>query len=592
MFKNVSGFLQQVGKSLMLPVAILPVAGILLGIGSSDFFWMPVAVSKIMQAGGSVIFSNLPLIFALGVALGFTKNDGAAALSAMVGYLVMIATLGIMSIHVLGMDPAPEARQLQNIIGLRTVDTGVFGGILLGGIAAALFNRFYRIELPSYLAFFAGKRFVPIITGFAAILLGVALSYVWPPLQAKILVFSNWAAYSNPVMAGSLYGFVERLLLPFGMHHVWNVPFFFEIGSYLDPATGTEIHGDINRFFAGDPTAGILSGGFLIKMWGLPAAAIAIWRTAKPENRARVGSIMISAALTSFLTGITEPIEFSFMFVAPGLYLLHAAITSSAFALMNIFGAHIGYTFSQGAMDFVLYYAIDTKPWLTFVLGPLYAAGYYALFRLLIPLFHLKTPGREDEDQEDHGGIAASDLARQLILAFGGKSNISDLDSCITRLRVCVADPARVDAGRLKELGAAGVVEAGNAVQAIFGTRVGNLMTAMQEYMRRSGGEAELPQSVVVAGNKDAKAVDSIAESVPEASENELEKLRFALGGKENILSAVPLAKTRLAVTLKDRNLPRPEVAGLTLFVPRQGNEIHVLVGRHPERYKNLLAGQ
>jgi PTS system glucose-specific IIC component len=590
MFKNASGFLQQVGKSLMLPVAILPVAGILLGIGSSNFFWMPVVLSKIMQAGGDVIFSNLALIFAVGVALGFTKNDGAAALSAVVGYLVMVATLGVMAIHVLGMDPGPEARQMQNIIGLPTVDTGVFGGIMVGGIAAALFNRFYRIEMPSYLAFFAGKRFVPIVTGFAAIILGVVLSYVWPPLQAKILVFSNWAAYSNPIMAGSLYGFVERLLLPFGMHHAWNVPFFFEIGSYVDPSFGRAIHGDINRFFAGDPTAGILSGGFLIKMWGLPAAAIAMWHAAKPENRMRVGSIMLSAALTSVLTGITEPIEFSFMFVAPALYLLHAGITSSAFALMNTFGAHLGYTFSQGGMDFILYYAMDTKPWLTFVFGPLYAAGYYALFRILIPLFNLKTPGREEEDHEAHSSLPASDMARQLVLAFGGKSNITNLDSCITRLRVSVADPTLANAGRLKELGAAGVVEAGNAIQAIFGTKAGNLMTTMQEYMQRSGDEAELPpRSGIPAASDAVKPEDTAAQTTPGVSESELENVRFALGGKENIITVEPLAKTRLAVTLKDRNLVRPETAGVTLFVPQAGNEIHVLVGLYPERYKALL---
>ncbi|MDR2349851.1 MAG: LptF/LptG family permease, partial [Deltaproteobacteria bacterium] len=198
-------------------------------------------------------------------------------------------------------DPDPESRQLQNIVGLMSIDTGVFGGIIVGGMGAYLFNRFYRIELPSYLAFFAGKRFVPIITGLCAIVLGVGLSYLWPPVQKLITMFSNWAAYSNPTMAGVVYGFIERLLLPFGLHHAWNVPFFFEIGSYVAPGSNVVIHGDINRFFAGDPTAGILSGGFLTKMWGLPAAAIAMWHSARPENRKRVGGIMVSAALTSVL---------------------------------------------------------------------------------------------------------------------------------------------------------------------------------------------------------------------------------------------------------------------------------------------------
>ncbi|MDL2268526.1 PTS glucose transporter subunit IIBC [Desulfosarcina sp. OttesenSCG-928-A07] len=591
MFKNAFAFLQQVGKSLMLPVAILPVAGILLGVGSSNFAWMPEVLSRVMQAGGNVIFGNLSLIFAVGVALGFTKNDGTAALSAVVGYLVMVATMSVMAIHVLGMNPNPEARELHSIIGLQSIETGVFGGIIVGGVAAAMFNRFFRIELPAYLAFFAGKRFVPIVTGLAAIILGIILSYVWPPIQSKILVFSNWAAYSNPVMAGSLYGFVERLLLPFGLHHAWNVPFFFEIGTYLDPTTGKVVHGDISRFFAGDPTAGILSGGFLTKMWGLPAAAIAMWHAARPENRTRVGGIMLSAALTSALTGITEPIEFSFMFVAPFLYLVHAVLTGAAFAIMNLLGAHIGYTFSQGGIDFILYYAIDTKPWLTFIVGPFYAAGYYALFRILIQVMGYKTPGREDAETgaaEDGGG---SDMARQLVLAFGGKGNIVNLDACITRLRVTVADPAKVDAAKIKELGAAGVVEAGSAVQAVFGTRAGNLMTDMQEYMLRSGADEDPGRSDPAPRLAEDKPMME-REAVPEASEEEVNTLRFLLGGRDNIVSAAPVAKTRLAVTLKDVSLTRPDEAvraGFSIFTPQKGSETHVIVGPHPERYNALV---
>jgi PTS system glucose-specific IIC component len=291
--------------------------------------------------------------------------------------------------------------------------------------------------------------------------------------RSVISKFSNWAAYSNPSLAGAVYGFVERLLLPFGLHHAWNVPFFFEIGSYVNPDTQNVVQGDINRFFAGDKTAGILSGGFLIKMWGLPAAALAMWRSAKPENRARVGGIMISAALTSFLTGITEPIEFSFMFVAPLLYVVHAFLTGAAFALMNYVGAHIGYSFSHGGIDLLLYWAKDTKPWMSFIFGPIYAALYYTIFRAAIYFFNLKTPGREDEtpmvtvlDTTGEFGVA-----RNLVLAFGGRSNITNLDACITRLRVSVADPAKVSSGQLKALGAAGVVEAGKAVRPSLGPK-------------------------------------------------------------------------------------------------------------------------
>ncbi|MDR2349900.1 MAG: PTS glucose transporter subunit IIBC [Deltaproteobacteria bacterium] len=591
MFKNFFTFLQQIGKSMMLPVAILPVAGILLGVGSSGFFWIPDIVSQVMKAGGSVIFDNLPLIFAIGVALGFTKNDGTAALSAVVGFLVMVITMGVIATQVLGI----EEEHLSNVLGIRSVATGVFGGIIAGGMAAALFNRFYNIRLPAYLAFFAGKRFVPIITGLAAIVLGVALSYLWPPVQNLITVFSNWAAYSNPILASAVYGFVERLLLPFGLQHAWNVPFFFEIGSYVVPNTGIVLHGDITRFFAGDPTAGILSGGFLGKMWGLPAAAIAMWQTAKPENKTYVGGIMLSAALTSFVTGITEPIEFSFMFVAPFLYLCHAFITGIAFALMNFLGAHVGYTFSQGGIDFLLYYAKDTKPWVLFIVGPLWALLYYFLFMALIKIKNYKTPGREDEAAAFEGAEAGESgtVAKKLVLAFGGKSNITNLDACITRLRVSVDKPEKVNSGLLKELGAAGVVVAGKAVQAIFGTRAGNLMNDMQDYMRTAGDEAELGEKELAAlrggDSSPAAPAEAPAEDVDEET---LNLLRSLLGGEDNIKSSEPVAMTRLALRLKDVSRIKTEDAaekGYPVFFPSKGDEIHVLVGPHPERFRALL---
>ncbi|MDR3088929.1 MAG: PTS glucose transporter subunit IIBC [Desulfobulbaceae bacterium] len=592
MFKNAFGFLQKIGKSLMLPVAILPVAGILLGVGSSNLGWIPDIVSQIMQAGGSIIFGNLPLIFAVGVALGFTENDGTAALSAVVGYLVMVATMSIMALNVLHLDPDPAHAQVQMIVGLKSIDTGVLGGIIMGGVAAAMFNRYFRIELPSYLAFFAGKRFVPIITGVMAILVGVLLSYIWPPIQGQIAKFSNWAAYSNPVLAGSIYGLIERLLLPLGLHHAWNVPFFFQIGDYVNPANpSVHIHGDINRFFAGDPTAGILAGGFLTKMWGLPAAAIAIWHCAKPEQRKVTGGIMLSAALTSFLTGITEPIEFAFMFVAPILYLLHAVLTGVAFALMNLLGAKMGYTFSQGGIDFLLYYARDTKPWLTFICGPIYAVVYYSLFRALIPILNIKTPGREDEAAVTDAAATAGGggMAQQLVLAFGGRSNITNLDACITRLRVSVADPAKVSAANLKGLGAAGVVEAGNSVQAIFGTRAGNLMTDMQSYMKNAGAEAELPIDDAGAAAVSETATPAASAIIAKAIPEEWERLYYILGGKENVVSLRPAAHTRLLVKVNDRALLHPDEArlqGMPFLFPEKGGDLQVLVGLPAARFR------
>ena len=296
--------------------------------------------------------------------------------------------------------PSPTAKsraEIKKILGIESIDTGVFGGILIGLIAAFLFNRYYRISLPAYLGFFAGKRFVPIVVSFAAIALAAVLAVIWPPIGAAIRDFGDWAAYGNPAAAVTIYGVVERMLLPFGLHHIWNVPFFFEVGTYVDPETGKTVHGVLSRFFAGDYEAAILGGGFVFKMFGLPAAAFAIYQTAKPENKARVAGIMGSAALTAFLTGITEPLEFSFLFVAPLLYAVHAVLVGVAYLTTYLLGARLGYSFSHGFIDYALYYVNDIKPWIILILGPIFAAVYYVVFRTLILRLDLKTPGRETE---------------------------------------------------------------------------------------------------------------------------------------------------------------------------------------------------
>ncbi|KGT95937.1 PTS glucose-specific subunit IIBC [Erwinia typographi] len=477
MFKNAFANLQKVGKSLMLPVSVLPIAGILLGVGSADFSWLPAVVSHVMAEAGGSVFANMPLIFAIGVALGFTNNDGVSALAAVVAYGIMVKTMAVVAPLVLHLPPAEiEAKHL--------ADTGVLGGIIAGSIAAWMFNRFYRIKLPEYLGFFAGKRFVPIVSGFTAIFLGVALSFIWPPIGTAIQDFSQWAAYQNPVVAFGLYGLIERTLVPFGLHHIWNVPFQMQIGEFTN-AAGQIFHGDIPRYMAGDPTAGKLSGGFLFKMYGLPAAAIAIWHSARPENRAKVGGIMISAALTSFLTGITEPIEFSFMFVAPVLYGIHILLAGLAFPICILLGMRDGTSFSHGLIDFVVLSGNSSKIWLFPVIGIIYGIIYYTVFRFVITRFNLKTPGRE-ETSAGHVTGNASEMAGNLVAAFGGKENITNLDACITRLRVSVADVAKVDQLSLKRLGAAGVVIAGSGVQAIFGTKSDNLKTDMDDYIRNS----------------------------------------------------------------------------------------------------------
>ncbi|HEK2727200.1 TPA: PTS glucose transporter subunit IIBC [Proteus mirabilis] len=478
MFKNLFVVLQKIGKSLMLPVSVLPIAGILLGVGSAGLSWIPVSVSQVMAEAGGSVFSNMPLIFAIGVALGFTNNDGVSALASVVAYGIMSKTMLVVAPWVLGL--SPDSVEIQ-----RLTDTGVLGGIIAGIIAASMFNRFYRIKLPEYLGFFAGKRFVPIISGLIAIFVGILLSFIWPPIGTAIQRFSEWAAYQNPAVAFGIYGVVERALVPFGLHHIWNVPFQMQVGEYVNSA-GQVFHGDIPRYMAGDPTAGMLSGGFLFKMFGLPAAAIAIWHTARPENRVKVGGIMISAALTAFLTGITEPIEFSFMFVAPILYVIHAILAGLAFVICILLGMRDGTSFSHGLIDFIVLSGNSSKLYLFPIIGILYAITYYSIFRFLIVKLNLKTPGREVEDKNAKQADKSA-MGQFLVAAFGGKDNISSLDACITRLRIGVKEIDKVDRDELKRLGAAGVVVVGSGIQAIFGPKSDNLKTEMDEYIRSIG---------------------------------------------------------------------------------------------------------
>ncbi len=567
------GVLQKIGKSLMLPVSVLPVAGILLGVGSSlhghfeqvaagqtaDPWALTVFLAQseevmgfleLMSASGSAIFSALPLLFALGVVIGLAAGDGVAALAATVGYVVLLATMGVIA----------ELRGLPttSILGLESLDTGVFGGILIGGVAAVLFNRYYRIQLPPYLGFFAGKRFVPIATAFAAMAVGVVLSFLWPPVGRLIALFSDWVTGENTALAVFLYGLVERSLLPFGLHHIWNVPFFFQIGSFTT-AAGQVVTGDVPRFLEGDPTAGILGGAYLFKMFGLPAAALAIWHCAKPEKRALIGGIMMSAALTSFLTGITEPVEFSFMFVAPPLYALHALLAGCCFALFNLCGGLIGTTFSHGLIDFAILSSKATRPWLLFALGLPVGALYYTLFRFVITRYDLKTPGREDST----AGVVSTDggaegtYARQLVLAFGGRSNIVALDACITRLRVTVREPKLASSERLKGLGASGVVRVGQSLQAIFGPLSENLKTDMEQYLASAGDDADLAPAErenLLSDPAESSAQGPLGEGAglvdPEAGAKAVRWLE-ALGGGGNVVEVEACAQTRVRVRVR-----------------------------------------
>jgi glucose-specific phosphotransferase system IIBC component len=501
MFKKLFGVLQRVGKALMLPVAILPAAGLLLGIGNMlinpDFLqyatvldvpWVE-SVATIMMNAGSVIFGNLALLFAVGVAIGLAGGEGVAGLAAIIGYLVMNITLGT----AVGVTPAMVGKVAgySSVLGIPTLSTGVFGGIVIGIVAAAMYNRFFKIELPSYLGFFAGKRFVPIATSVASLIVGLILVIVWPPIQNGLNSVSHFMVDSNPTLAAFIFGVVERSLIPFGLHHIFYSPFWFEFGEYVNKA-GVLIRGDQSIFFnqlrdGVELTAGTFqTGKFPFMMFGLPAAALAMYHEAKPQHKKYVAGIMGSAALTSFLTGITEPIEFTFLFIAPVLFGVHAIFAGLSFMTMQILGVKIGMTFSGGFIDFLIFGIIPNRtPWyLAIVVGLIFAAIYYYGFRFMIRKFNLKTPGREDESDETAIVVSkgtTDELPHNILEAFGGSTNIKHLDACITRLRIEVKDKAGVNKNRLKQLGAAGVLEVGNNVQAIFGTRSDTIKTQMQD---------------------------------------------------------------------------------------------------------------
>ncbi|MNH74345.1 PTS system glucose-specific EIICBA component [compost metagenome] len=505
MFKKFFGVLQRVGKALMLPVAILPAAGLLLGIGnmliSEDFLKLVPAldnqgvhaVATILMNAGQIVFDNLSLLFAVGVAIGLAGGEGVAGLAAIVGFLVMNITMGTVIGVTPGMIGHNEA--YASVLGIPTLATGVFGGIIIGILAASMYKRFFKIELPSYLGFFAGKRFVPIMTAATSLLIGLLMVIVWPPIQHGLNYLSHNMIDTNRTMAAFIFGVVERALIPFGLHHIFYSPFWFEFGEYTSKA-GQIIRGDQHIFMSqlrdGVPfTAGtFMTGKFPFMMFGLPAAALAMYHEAKPEHKRYVAGIMGSAALTSFLTGITEPIEFSFLFLAPVLFAVHCVFAGLSFMTMQLLGVKIGMTFSGGLIDFLIFGVIPNRtPWyLVILVGAVFAVIYYFGFRFIIRKFNLKTPGREDAAEDETSAASGTpvtndDLPSNILGALGGKENIAHLDACITRLRVEVKDKGNVNKDRLKKLGASGVLEVGNNVQAIFGTRSDTIKSQIQDIM-------------------------------------------------------------------------------------------------------------
>ncbi|AVI06510.1 MULTISPECIES: glucose-specific PTS transporter subunit IIBC [Staphylococcus] len=512
MFKKLFGQLQRIGKALMLPVAILPAAGLLLAIGTAFQgealqHYLPFIkngviqnIANMMTGAGGIIFDNLPIIFALGVAIGLAGGDGVAAIAAFVGFIIMNKTMGAF----LNVTPAQledPSKGFANVLGIPTLQTGVFGGIIIGALAAWCYNKFYNISLPSYLGFFAGKRFVPIMMATTSFILAFPMAWIWPFIQNGLNAFSTGLLESNTGLAVFLFGFIKRLLIPFGLHHIFHAPFWFEFGSWKN-AAGEIIRGD-QRIFIEQIREGVhltsgkfMQGEFPVMMFGLPAAALAIYQTAKPENKKVVGGLMLSAALTSFLTGITEPLEFSFLFVAPLLFFIHAVLDGLSFLTLYLLHLHLGYTFSGGFIDFVLLGILPNKTpwWLVIPVGLVYAVIYYVVFRFLIVKFNFKTPGREDK-QASVANTSASKLPFDVLDAMGGKENIKHLDACITRLRVEVNDKSKVDVEGLKALGASGVLEVGNNMQAIFGPKSDQIKHDMARIMN---GDITKPSETTV----------------------------------------------------------------------------------------------
>ncbi|EGA88505.1 PTS system N-acetylglucosamine-specific EIICBA component (EIICBA-Nag) (EII-Nag) [Planococcus donghaensis MPA1U2] len=484
-------FLQKIGKSLMFPIATLPAAALLLRFGQDDMLGIP-----FMSAAGAGIIDNLAIIFAIGIAMGLAHDgNGGAALAGAVAYLVL--TSAIVTIN-------------------DTINMGVFAGIISGIVGGLLYNKFYNVKFPQWLAFFGGRRFVPIVTAATMTILAGVLGYAWPPIQEGLDSAGEWILNAGMFGVGA-YGFLNRLLIPTGLHHVINTVVWFDFGTFTD-ASGEVVRGEINRFLKGDPTAGpFLSGFFPIMMFGLPAACLAMYAAAKKERKAVVGGMLFSIGFTSFLTGITEPIEFTFMFLSPLLYVIHALLTGVSMMVSYALDIHHGFGFSAGAIDYVLNYGLATNPLLLLVVGLGIGIIYFVIFYFLIIKLDLKTPGREEEDEDGAenagtGNNAVDVRAYHTIEGLGGVDNIVAVDYCTTRLRLTVKDSDRVNEKELKRHGAMGVMKINKTnVQVVIGTAVEFLADAMKPRLA-NGNPAPSDLSVVEEEKtNEAAAVQAIA---------------------------------------------------------------------------------
>ena len=515
------GVLQRVGRSFMLPIAVLPVAGLFLGIGASFTNTttletynllgilgpgtVPFAILSVLSKSGEIIFANLPLIFAISVAIGMARQEKeVAALAGAVGFLVMHAAIGQM-IAVFGEPSISNATA--GVLGISSLQMGVFGGIIVGLGVAYLHNKYYNIELPQVLSFFGGTRFIPIISAMVYLLVGILMYFLWPPIQLVMNKLSNVVAGAG-YPATLVYGIIERALIPFGLHHVFYTPFWqTSLGGTMEIG-GRIVEGAQNIFFAqlADPNTTkfsaeftrFMTGKFPFMIFGLPGAALAMYKTARPEKKKVVGALLFSAGLTAVLTGITEPIEFTFLFVAPFIYVVHCLLAGLSFMLMHIFQVGVGQTFSGGFIDLLLFGILQGNAktnWIFIpIVGFFYFFIYYFMFYFLITKLNLKTPGREDDDEETKlytkADFQASKEASKyeeaplIVIGLGGKANIKDVDCCATRLRVTVIDSAKVDDAALKSSGAAGIIKSGVGVQVIYGPKVTVVKSRLEAYLK------------------------------------------------------------------------------------------------------------
>ena len=557
---KIFGVLQRVGRSFMLPIALLPVAGLLLGIGSS--FTNPTTIQTyglgniiteggilytvldIMSKTGSAVFDNLPLLFAVGVAIGMAKKEKeVAALSGVIAFLVMHTAISAL-IGARGGAEAMAANSTAQVLGITSLQMGVFGGIIVGLGVAALHNRFYQIQLPQVLSFFGGTRFVPIISALVYLLVGILMFFLWPVVQLGISKLGALVLASG--YAGTwIYGIIERALIPFGLHHVFYMPFWqTELGGSL-LIDGTLVSGAQNIFFAelasksttafSVSATRFMSGKFPFMIFGLPAAAFAMYRAARPEKKKVAGGLLLSAALTAMLTGITEPIEFTFLFVAPLMYAVHCVLAGLSYMLMHILNVGVGMTFSGGLIDLTLFGILQGNAktnWIYIIaVGLIYAVVYYFVFYYMVTKMNLKTPGREADDEETRlyrradveaakkdrmGDFAVSEM---IVRGLGGRENISDLDCCATRLRVTVKEPDKVKDHLLKASGASGVIHKGNGVQIIYGPQVSVIKSRLEDYL-----DAGAPDLIAPTVDPDAFVPSQLAEE-PEMVWNANESL-------------------------------------------------------------------